>query len=231
MSVCNFAPLSNLTLEDARKSIRQYSSLPGPWLYQYDKYFGTTRETAAPDIRLLELLEVVRGSGWAMNRKGQCAHITNEIRKGRISREELECFWSTVDSLPDVGLRDLPCMSRNQLKKIERTFDNIRQSLRKWHSSSDSLCFLTKVILMFNWGQSPAFDTRIRNVLNVKNNISNKTLVEALIEIGIWIQNFESKHDIQLNKLAADEMNSQKSLESLNPLPLGRSFDMMLFLL
>jgi len=84
---------------------------------------------------------------------------------------------------------------------------------------------------MFNWGQSPAFDTRIRNVLNVKNNISNKNLVEALIEIGIWIQNFESKHEIQLNKLATDEMNSQKSLESLNPLPLGRSFDMMLFLL
>lgn len=46
-----------------------------------------------------------------------------------------------------------------------------------------------------------------------------------------WIQNFESKHEIQLNKLATDEMNSQKSLESLNPLPLGRSFDMMLFLL
>ena len=84
---------------------------------------------------------------------------------------------------------------------------------------------------MFNWGQSPAFDTRIRNVLNVKNNISNKKLVEALIEIGIWIQNFESKYEIQLDKLATYEMNSQKSLESLNPLPLGRSFDMMLFLL
>lgn len=229
MNVCDFGRLNTLTLETARDSIRQYCELPGPWLRQYDRYFGTTRMTASPDIRLLELLEIVRGSKWNMNRKGQCAHISNEIEMGRISKEEIEQFWNTVDLLQDVELRDLPTANHEQLRQVEIAFDNIRTNLRTWHSSSDSLCFLTKVILMFNWGQSPAFDTRIRDVLKVPNNISSQGLVTALCEIGIWIQEFESKYGILLNKLATSEMTSLNKFKELKPLPLGRSFDMMLF--
>ena len=228
MSVCNFRRLNTLTLDSARNSIRQYCLLPGPWLYQYDRFFKTTR-TAQPDIRLRELLETVRGSGWGMNRKSQCAHISKEIIEGNISKGEIDNFWNTVDLLQDIQLRDLPTANYSKLRQVELTFDNIRKSLRKWHSSADSLCFLTKVILMFNWGQSPAFDTRIRKVLNVQNNISNKDLVTALQEIGDWIQKFESKHTVLLDELATVEMVSLNQYNELKPLPLGRSFDMMLF--
>jgi hypothetical protein len=175
------------------------------------------------------LLETVRGSGWGMNRKGQCAHISDEIKSGRILKEKIESFWNKVDLLNKVRLRDLPNANQEQLKGIEVTFDNIRTTLREWHSSSDSLCFLTKVVLMFNWGESPAFDTRIRDVLKVKNNISSKDLVTTLMKIGVWIQKFESKYDIHLDELATNEMNSLDKFRELKPLPLGRSFDMMLF--
>lgn len=228
MSVCDLRRLNTLTLDSARNSIRQYCLLPGPWLHQYDRYFETTR-TAQPEIRLLELLETVRGSGWGMNRKGQCAHISDEIKSGRISKEKIESFWDKVDLLNKVKLRDLPNANQQQLRLIEVTFDDIRTTLRKWHSSADSLCFLTKVVLMFNWGESPAFDTRIRDVLKVRNNISSKDLVTALREIGVWIQKFESKYGIQLDELATNEMNSLDQFMELKPLPLGRSFDMMLF--
>lgn len=231
MSVCDFRRLNTLTLDSARNSIRQYCLLPGPWLYQYDRYFESTRKTARPDIRLLELLETVRGSKWNMNRRGQCVNISDKIENGNISNGEIEQFWNTVDQLQDIQLRELPSASHAKIRQIELIFDGIRANLRKWHSSSDSLCFLTKVILMFNWGQSPAFDTRIRDVLNVQNNISSKYLMTALQEIGVWIQEFESKFDIQLDKLATNEMNSLNHFKELKPLPLGRSFDMMLFLL
>lgn len=228
MGVCNFRVLNKLTLNAARDAIKRYSSLNGPWLHQFDTFFRTIRATAAPDERMIKLLTVVRGAGWNMNRQGQCAHIIEAIETGRISKEELNHFWATVDALPNVDLRNLPSVDRILLKQIVTSFQNIRTILHAWHSSSDSLCFTTKVILMFNWGQSPAFDTRIRSVMKLRNDMSNEDLVTALVEIGTWIQDFESLHHILLDKLATDEMRLA-SRDSLSPLPLGRSFDMMLF--
>ena len=228
MSVCDLRALNNLTLNDAKNSIKRYVSLNGPWLHQFDTFFKTTRTTATPDERMIKLLTVVRGSGWNMNRQGQCAHIIEAIETGRISKEELNHFWTTVDALPNVDLRNLPHIDRMLLRQIVTSFQNIRRTLRVWHSSSDSLCFMTKVILMFNWGQSPAFDTRIRSKMKLRNDMSNEDLVTALVEIGTWIQGFESQHGILLDKLATDEMRLV-GRDSLSPLPLGRSFDMMLF--
>ncbi len=225
MSVCNFRVLNTLSLNDAKDSIKRYCSLNGPWLHQFDIFFRTTRATATPDERMIKLLTVVRGSGWNMNRQGQCAHIIEAIETGRISKEELNHFWTTVDALPNVDLRNLPHVD---LRQIVTSFQNIRKTLRVWHSSSDSLCFMTKVILMFNWGQSPAFDTRIRSVMKLRNNMSSEDLVMALVEIGNWIQDFESQHGILLDKLVTDEMRLVDR-DSLSPLPLGRSFDIMLF--
>lgn len=225
MSVCDFTVLRNLTLKDAKDSIRRYSHQNGRWLHQFDIFFGTTRATAQVNERMVKLLTVVRGSGWNMNRQGQCTNIIEDIEKKRISKEELEHFWKTVDALSIMKLRDLPdadCIP------IEKSFDYIRSALRGWHSSSGSLCFMTKVILMFNWGQSPAFDTRIRSLLKLRNNMSNKELVTALVEIGTWIRNFESQNGIMLDKLATDEMR-RVTMNSLSTLPLGRSFDMLLF--
>ncbi len=229
MGVCNFELLNSFTLESAKKAFRQYTSLKGFWSSQYDIYFNSTQISANPSDRLIKLLDIVRLDGWGMNRKGQCAHIISGIGSGKIAIKELEYFWRTVDSLPDVTLRDLPDVNCTILTRIEGSFDEIRRVLGGWHSSSDTLCFLTKVILMFNWGQSPAFDTRIRSVLKVNNFIGNKDLVRALVEIGVWIRNFESRNGILLDNLVTKEMIKQKNTNSLSPLPLGRSFDMMLF--
>ena len=92
MNVCDFVLLNSLTLEDAKASIKRYSSKYRTWLFQYDKFFGTTRSKARSDKRMIELLTIVRGSGWNMNRQGQCAHIIRAIEAERISREELDCF-------------------------------------------------------------------------------------------------------------------------------------------
>ena len=81
---------------------------------------------------------------------------------------------------------------------------------------------------MFNWGQSPAFDSRIRSVLTLPSDMSSSLLVAAFVEIGAWIKDFESQHGIRLDQLATSEMR-QAGIESLSPLPLGRSFDMLLF--
>lgn len=228
MSICNFRALNNLTLNDAKDSIKRYSSLNGPWINQFDTFFRTTRAAATPEQRMIKLLTVVRGSGWNMNRQGQCAHIIEAIEAGRISREELNHFWTIVDALPNVDLRNLPQVDRIFLRQIVTSFQSIRRTLRVWHPSSDSLCFMTKVILMFNWGQSPAFDTRIRSVMKLRIDMSSEDLVMALVEIGTWIQDFESQHDILLDELATDQMRLV-GRDSLSQLPLGRSFDMMLF--
>jgi hypothetical protein len=58
--------------------------------------------------------------------------------------------------------------------------------------------------------------------------MSNAALVAALVEIGVWIKDFESQHGICLDQLATSEMR-QAGIKSLSPLPLGRSFDMLLF--
>jgi hypothetical protein len=81
---------------------------------------------------------------------------------------------------------------------------------------------------MFNWGQSPAFDSRIRSVLRLPLDLSSSALVAAFVEIATWIKNFESKYGTRLDHLATCEMRRVCS-ESLRPLPLGRAFDMVVF--
>jgi hypothetical protein len=226
MQICNFESLNNLTLEQAKASIRKVIRA-ATGVSQHERYFNTTRKTSLADSRMFTLLDTVSGSGWAMNRNRQCTHIIEGIKTGKITREELNNFWETVDALPDIELRDLPNASTEIIRQIEMSFDEIRKTLHKWDSSSGTLCFLTKVILMFNWGQSPAFDTRIRAILKVKD-VTNKELVIALIEIGSWIRSFESKFGIRIDKLVADELSMQRRMNLKSP-PLGRCFDMMLY--
>jgi hypothetical protein len=228
MPVCDFRALCNLTLNDAKQCIRHYSSKKSLWIHQFDKFFGNTRITATEEERITELLGIVRGSGWNMNRQGQCAGIRDNVISGQISKQDLHIFWKTIDSLPGISLRNLPFADPNLFEQLETSFINIRITLRRWHQSSDTICFLTKVILMFNWGQSPAFDSRVRSILKLRNGLSNAELLKALVEMGFWIRDFESLNGIALDELATKEMR-QVTGRLLRPLPLGRSFDMLLF--
>ena len=228
MAVCDFRALQKLTLKQVEASITRYSSLYGPWLSQFDTFFGITRSTATPEARITELLDIVRGGGWNMNRQGQCAHITQSVKGGVISNTQLKNFWRVVDDLPGLSLRDLPDAAPVVLKGIETSLDNIRRTISGWHSSAGTVCFVTKVILMFNWGQSPAFDSRVRSVLEIAHYISTDKLMQALIEIGYWIRKFESDNGVLLDEFSTNVMNRACG-RSLHPLPLGRSFDMLLF--
>ncbi len=228
MAVCDFRALQKLTLKQVEASITRYSSLYAPWLSQFDTFFGLTRSTASPEARITELLDIVRGSGWNMNRQGQCTHITQSVKGGVISNTQLKNFWRVVDDLQGLSLRDLPGAPPVVLKRIESSLHNIRNTISGWHSSAGTVCFFTKVILMFNWGQSPAFDSRVRSVLKLGHHMSTEELMKSLVEIGSWIGKYESGNGVLLDEFSTNVMNRACG-RSLHPLPLGRSVDMLLF--
>jgi hypothetical protein len=228
MSIYDFSAIKDLNLKDVEGSIGRYSKANGPWLRQFDTYFWQTRSRSNPQERLISLLEIVRGSGWNMNRQGQCTHITQGVKSGSISEDQLQEFWEVIDSLPDLKLRDFPYADPEILKRMKVSFDTMRRTLYKWHACAGTICFLTKVILMFNWGQTPALDTRVRSILRLKSEMSTAELMQLLIDIGYWIVRFEKDNGVQLDEFSTSIMNRECS-RSLQPLPLGRSFDMIMF--
>jgi hypothetical protein len=228
MDICDFKSLDKLTLKEVDAAITRYSRLSGPWLSQFDTFFGVTRHTAAPKERITGLLDIVRYNKWNMNRQGQCEAITQGVKTGAISKAQLQDFWRLVDDLPDLHLRDFPRAAPEVRRRIEATLESIRRTIRDWHSSAGTVCFVTKVILMFNWGQSPAFDTRVRSVLNLGCYLSTGELMQALVDMGSWIGKFESDNGVLLDEFATNVMNREYG-RSLHPLPLGRSLDMLLF--
>lgn len=72
-----------------------------------------------------------------LNRQGQCAHIIESIETEKISKDELNYFWTTVDDLPNVDLRNLLAtdemrlVGRNSLSPLPlgRSFDMMLFSL------------------------------------------------------------------------------------------------------
>jgi hypothetical protein len=175
-----------------------------------------------------DLLNIVRYNGWNMNRKGQCTVILKNIRNGIITDAQLRHFWGLVDNLPNVSLCNLPSADNSVIDLLMNSFTKLREILRGWHSSAGSVCFLTKVILMFNWGNTPAYDTRIRKVLGMKSDISDRELIESLVDIGRWLHSFERRFEINFELFSTDVMRKASGIE-LNALPSGRGFDMMLF--
>ena len=228
MPIISYQLLNQISLEMAKESIRRYGTQNGTWVDQFNSFYRNTRLNSDPDIRMTELMNIVRYNRWNMNRQGQCARIIDHINKGTITFDHLKNFWNLVDELPNIDLRDLPSIDNHILNQLVVSFRNIREILTSWHPSAGSVCFLTKVILMFNWGQSPAFDTRIREILKVGSNISDEELVQSLVDIGTWIQYFETKNGIYLNELLTDVLLRTYYCD-LHQLPLGRIFDMMLF--
>lgn len=229
MTICNLGSLENLTVESARTLLRQYIEAGRGAVRDYDGYFYWITPRLNPHDRFLKLLEIVRYGGWNMNRRSQCESIACQIRAGTTSLAEVKGFWGLVDTLPRIQLRDLPTASRNSIGNLERGLDAIRQTLRTWDPACGTLCFLTKVILMFNWGQSPVFDSVIQAKLQVASDISSKDLVVALQEIGAWIRSFESKTGVRLGDIAREEILQAKCGICRKPVPLGRSFDMLVY--
>ena len=163
-----------------------------------------------------------------MNRQGQCTTMIEKIRNNIISNKDLKDFWYLVDNLPALKLRDLPYIDHTIFNQLVDSFENIHNILSGWHQSAGTVCFLTKVILIFNWGQTPAFDTRIREVLGINGNITDIELVQSLVEIGTWICDFEDKYNIRIDEVATEVIRSAYR-NNLYALPLGRSVDIILF--
>ena len=228
MSVISFGILNELNLEIAGKSIASYSTLNGPWLNQFDNFYNNTRRHASPAQRMNDLLNIVRYNGWNMNRQGQCVSILKDIRTGIIADDQLSHFWGLLDKLPNISLCELSCADNSIIDLLTSSFTKLREILSGCHSSAGSVCFLTKVVLMFNWGHTPAYDTRLRKILGVDSLISDKELTESLVEIGIWLRYFERRFGIDFDNFATDVMRKASGLE-LKPLPSGRGSDMMLF--
>ena len=228
MSVVSFKILNDLDLEMASKSIAKYGTQNGPWLSQFDYFYNNRRLHASPVQRMNDLLNIVRYDGWNMNRQGQCASILKDIHTGIITNDRLSNFWDLIDKLPKVSLCELPCADNSIIDLLTNSFAELRKILRSWHSSAGTVCFLTKVVLMFNWGHTPAYDTRIRKILDVDSAISDQELTESLVEIGIWLRYFERRFNIDFEKFSTDVMRKASGLE-LKSIPSGRGFDMMLF--
>lgn len=262
--MANFSVVYEMTPEAVRLSVGGYIGFieNNPWIFQFNDFFNGARNMQPAD-RMIQLLTVVSGSGWSMNRKGQCEYIINQIKTKLITNRELEEFWAVVDNLPkgDDVLRKLgrtvdyspeerehlipfgnqvsgPPNEQDILQytpirnNIRDSFNTIHTMLMGWHRSAGTLCFITKVILMFNWGQSPAFDTRIRRILNLKNDTDAEKFVLTLSKIGKCINDFERiEGRPKLDDLATTAMQEITNNYALKKLPLGRSFDMMLFAL
>ena len=228
MSVISFEILNKVNLKTAGKSIESYSTQNRPWLNQFDNFFNNTRLQASPVQRMTDLLNIVRYNGWNMNRQGQCASILKDIHTGIITDDQLCNFWDLVDKIPNLSLCELPGVDNSVIDLLIGSFTKLRKILSGWHSSAGSVCFFTKVVLMFNWGHTPAYDTRIRSILGVNNSISDKDLIDSLVDIGIWLRRFERQFDIDFVRFSTDVMRKASGLE-LKQLPSGRGFDMMLF--
>jgi hypothetical protein len=228
MAVIRIDKLNRLNLESASKSIADYTRYNIGWVYQFENFYHNTRINAHPTQRMNDLLTIVRYDGWSMNRQKQCESILRDIGNGKITNDDLNYLWSLVDNLPRISLSELPSASNSVIEILINSFTKIRDILEGWHSSAGSVCFLTKVVLMFNWGHTPAYDTRIRKILGVSDRLSNRQLAQSLVEIGTWIRSFENKYNITFDQFANDVMRKASGLER-KPLPSGRSFDMMLF--
>ncbi len=228
MAVISLKKLNKINLEVAAKSIEKYSVENGLWLNQYDNFFNNIRLNTSYVQRMTKLLNIVRYNGWNMNRQGQCASILKALHTGKITDDQLGQFWGIVDKLPNISLCVLPNVDKSTIDLLRDSFAKIQKILSEWHSSAGTVCFLTKVILMFNWGHTPAYDTRIREKLGLNNSTTINELTESLVEIGRWLRDFENRFGINFDNFATDIMRTA-SRSDLHPLPSGRSFDMMLF--
>jgi len=171
MSVCDFTRVDRfLRRHSVADALQGYLTGNRSWVRQYTNYWSTLR-IADPAQRMNELLGIVRYNGWNMNRQGQCATIENGISGGVIGRDQLAAFWRSVDGLSRYQLREMAGYSPNELAQVNGTLRGLLQTLCEWHRSAGTITFLSKVILMFNWGQTPALDSRVRGVLGLRGQL------------------------------------------------------------
>jgi hypothetical protein len=141
MSLISFEKLHQINLETAAKSIATYSAVYGPWLKQFDNFYNNIRLNALPAQRMNDLLNIVRYNGWNMNRQGQCASILKDIQTKKISRDQLNCFWSLVDKLSNISLCQLSSADNSIFDLLIDSFTRIRGIL--------SSCIQALVVFVF----------------------------------------------------------------------------------
>jgi len=163
-----------------------------------------------------------------MNRQGQCTAIINKINNGYICKTDIAKFWDLVDSLDHYSLKEIKNIKIDKKDKLINTLNKIRKTLKTWNRSAGTITFLTKPILMFNWGQSPALDMRVRKTLNLGNNITSYKFVDILETISNSILQYEEENNSKLDRIISNYINKNLS-NIVNPIPIGRAFDMIAF--
>jgi hypothetical protein len=213
-----------------RASVRGYVNTPhghGPqWVDQFDKYWNDTRVDLPNREKLINLLELVSGSGWNMNRNRRCDDVIKKIRDGRISEPDITKLFDLLDSLLGFELRKLHQMSTGEATVLCRNIQNIREHIASWNQSMRTICFLTKPILMFNWGETPALDSRVRSCIGVSNDLATDKYVAILQKVSRGLLDIERQVGL-LENIVKDELGRYGL--RVRDLPIGRAVDMVCF--
>jgi hypothetical protein len=228
MSVCDFTKVDRfLKRHSVADALQGYLTGNRSWVREYTDYWNIWR-LADPVQRMNKLLRIVRYNGWNMNRRRQCETIENGISGGEIGRDQLAAFWISVDGLSRYRLREMPAYSPDQLAQMKGTLDRLLETLCEWHRSAGTITFLSKVILMFNWGQTPALDSRVRDVLGLRAQPPVSKYVDILKDLGGWVTQYERSEGVRLDQQVTDYMVAQLD-EPLGEIPIGRALDMVFF--
>jgi hypothetical protein len=228
MFACDFADVDRfLERHSVAYALEGHLRSNSSWAREYADYWNIWR-LADPVQRMDKLLEIVRYNRWNMNRQGQCEKIQNGISRGEIGPYQLAAFWSCVDGLSRYRLREMPAYSPDQLAQMKGVLDGLLDTLCEWHPSAGTITFLSKVILMFNWGETPALDQRVRSVLGLRGQPLMSTYVEILKDLGSWVTQHERREGVRLDQQVTDYMVARLD-GLLGEIPIGRALDMVLF--
>lgn len=162
-----------------------------------------------------------------MNRHGQCGDVIKKTRDGRISEPDITKLFDLLDSLLGFELRKLHQMSTGEATVLCRNIQNIREHIASWNQSMRTICFLTKPILMFNWGETPALDRRVRSSIGVSNNdLTTDKYVAILQKFSRRLLDIERQVGL-LENIVKDELGRYGL--RVRDLPIGRAVDMVCF--
>lgn len=214
--------------EDVQKRVSNYIRYHRKWVIDFEN-FWKCRFRLTPIKRLENLLKIVTINGWNMNRHNQCTFIKRKIQTNTITNDEIKEFWKILDDLNGINIRDLSESSKyyeNNKNKLVANIKDIIKILKNWNQRVDTITFVTKPILMFNWGQSPAFDKKVREQLKMRRYRYNaEEIFECLSNLGTWINNSEKENQFNLDETVSEVLSKNK----FSTVPTGRALDMILF--
>lgn len=198
------------------------------WIRDYDRVyhdFGPSSGRSAAE-RLAEFADVARQHGWGMNRKGQCVTIRASLRTtaGTVPAERI--LAAADDIRTELRPMEKPC----DVALLTARIAVIQQELGRLHQSADTNCFVTKVVLMFGTGQSPAFDGRVARKLDIRTvRMTAAELSGWLIRLGEQARESSDACGSPLAQLVTNAVRAKLPTLSIREVPPGRAVDMLLF--